>query len=193
MNSLHCSPLTLADLPAIARLDTRCFGYLWSQSAYRREIESPNSDLLGVFACDQNTPQLLAIGCTWAILEEAHITLLGVDPDYHRQGIGQWLLMQLLQAAIARHLHHATLEVRQSNTSAQALYAKFGFQVLGERKHYYSDDESALVLWKRGLQTSSTQADLAQLAIALHEKLHLFGWHPVHPLPLPTTNLCGSP
>ena len=34
-----------------------------------------------------------------------------------------------------------TLEVRVSNTLAQNLYVKYGFEVVGRRKSYYSDNK----------------------------------------------------
>ena len=40
-----------------------------------------------------------------------------------------------------------TLEVRVSNGAAQALYRSFGFEIVGRRPHYYTDDgEDALVM-----------------------------------------------
>jgi ribosomal-protein-alanine N-acetyltransferase len=41
--------LTLEDLPAAVELDRLCFGGLWTLDGYRRELESPNSDLLGLW------------------------------------------------------------------------------------------------------------------------------------------------
>ena len=40
-----------------------------------------------------------------------------------------------------------TLEVRVSNTAAQALYAKWGFLTVGRRRGYYQDNgEDALLM-----------------------------------------------
>ena len=40
-----------------------------------------------------------------------------------------------------------TLEVRASNEPAQGLYRTFGFQIVGRRPRYYTDDgEDALVM-----------------------------------------------
>ena len=42
----------------------------------------------------------------------------------------------------------ATLEVRVTNTSAQDLYHKLGFEMAAIRKHFYSDTgEDAYVMW----------------------------------------------
>ena len=153
MICVTCRSVLIPDLPDVVALDHRCLGGLWSKNAYRREIESPNSDLLLLEAiAPPDTRTIIGIGCAWAILEEAHITLLAIAPTYQGQGLGQWLLTSLLKAASDRGLTHATLEVRQSNQKAQALYAKFGFRVAGERRKYYADGENAQILWRSGLQ-----------------------------------------
>ncbi len=42
---------------------------------------------------------------------------------------------------------HAYLEVRESNDSAQKLYARFGYRKLTKRRNYYSDNnEDALLM-----------------------------------------------
>ncbi|MDB9525011.1 ribosomal protein S18-alanine N-acetyltransferase [Oscillatoria sp. CS-180] len=173
-----CRPLALRDLSQIVALDERCFGGLWSQSAYQRERESPNSDLLVLEIEDtvDQTDSLIGVGCLWAILEEAHITVLGIDPAYQRRGLGQWLLTRLLLAASDRGLTHATLEVRQSNQKAQALYQKFGFNVAGERKRYYANGENALILWKNGLQTPEFTKQLSVAQAKLREQVATRGW-----------------
>lgn len=150
--SVICRPVITSDLPNVVALDHRCLGGIWNEAAYSREIDSPNSDLLVLETSEQQTPPVIGIGCLWAILEEAHITLLGIDPHFRRQGLGRWLLIQLLQLAGDRGLTHATLEVRKSNQAALALYTGLGFRVAGERPRYYADDESALILWKSNLQ-----------------------------------------
>ncbi len=159
MISLTCQLLTEALLPAVLTLDQVCLGGLWTEAGYRREIESPNSDLLVLLADNQ----VIGLGCVWAILEEAHITTLAIHPDYHRQYLGQFLLIQLLQLARHRGLTHATLEVRAANQGALHLYQKLGFQTAGRRKRYYKDGEDALILWRNQLQTAEYQQLLVQL------------------------------
>ncbi|RZM77356.1 ribosomal-protein-alanine N-acetyltransferase [Leptolyngbya iicbica LK] len=167
-----CRPMTLSDLANVVALDHRCFGGLWNEAAYSREVHSPNSDLLVVETPAQGTRQkMIGIGCLWAILDEAHITLLGIEPQYQRLGLGRWLLIHLLRAAGDRGLTHATLEVRQSNQVALALYQSLGFQVAGERRRYYADDENALILWCSHLQDSSFLSELQAQQQQLNQKL----------------------
>jgi ribosomal-protein-alanine N-acetyltransferase len=123
------------------------------------------------------TPPLLGIACVWAILEEAHITILAVHPNYQRQGLGQVLLYALLQSAWQRGLEWATLEVRASNQVAIALYQKFGFSEVGKRKRYYQDTgEDALILWHNGLQRPDFQQTLKIWQSQIGDRLCQSGW-----------------
>lgn len=178
--SLQVQALTPQDLPAALDLDRRCLGGLWNLDGYQREIDSPNSDLLVLQRETLDThcaPALLAIGCSWTILEEAHITLLAVDLDHQRQGLGQALLYCLLKAAHDRGLERATLEVRVSNQAAIALYQKFGFQTAGRRKRYYADTgEDALVLWRGGLHHPHFPQTLTNWQQTISDRLGRSGW-----------------
>ncbi|MEM8505586.1 MAG: GNAT family N-acetyltransferase [Cyanobacteria bacterium P01_D01_bin.1] len=107
-----------------------------------------------------NSIELLGIGCLWAVLEEAHITTLAVEPRYQRKKLGLLLLTQLLLKAYDRGLTRATLEVRLSNQRARSLYQKFDFKEAGERKRYYADGENARILWCSGLQTEDCLAQI---------------------------------
>ncbi|MBW4579831.1 MAG: ribosomal protein S18-alanine N-acetyltransferase [Tildeniella nuda ZEHNDER 1965/U140] len=120
---------------------------------------------------------LLGLGCYWAILEEAHITMLAIDPAHHRQGLGQALLYALLASAYQRGLERATLEVRVSNHAALALYQKFDFREAGRRRRYYPDDgEDALVLWHGGIQTPAFSERLKVWQQQVCDRLCTSGW-----------------
>jgi ribosomal-protein-alanine N-acetyltransferase len=139
---------------------------------------------------------LLALGCSWAIAEEAHITLLAVDPAYQQQGLGQAMLYALLAAAYQRQLERATLEVRMSNQAALTLYTKFGFREAGRRKRYYQDTgEDALVLWRGGIHHPNFPQELQQWQKMVCDRLCSAGWkldlesQSLIPIPLsPTPN-----
>lgn len=184
MKFLALQPLTSKDLPEVVELDRRCLGGLWTKAGYQREIESPNSDLLILRAVNHLQGQagafdgVIGVACLWAILEEAHVTLLAVDPPYQQQGLGQLLLYALLVSAWQRGLEWATLEVRVSNQAAISLYQKVGFQSVGERRNYYQDTgENALILWRKGLQHPEFQNYLMQWRRALGDRLQQAGWY----------------
>ena len=191
-------------LSAVLELDNLCFGGLWTQEGYQRELDSPNSVLLGLFLEDSgqwdketrgqgdkekinenspplplscSPPPLLSMGCFWEIVDEAHITLLAVDPRYQRQGLGQAMLFALIAEAANRGLERATLEVRDSNQSALSLYQKFGFKIAGRRRRYYKDtNEDALILWISLLQHPDFHTTLASWYQSVSDRLAAFNW-----------------
>lgn len=92
----------------------------------------------------------------WLMLDEAHITTIGVRARYQRQGIGELLLIKSIELAQELGARVATLEVRVSNTGAQALYEKYGFKRVGLRRRYYSDNnEDALIMTTDNISSAS--------------------------------------
>lgn len=182
MQILEIQPLNPAQVSEIVVLDQMCLGGLWTAEGYLREINSPNSSLLTLSIVDrddQNSkPNLVGVSCLWSILEEAHITLLGIHPDYRRQGFGTLLLLSLLNDAIARELQWATLEVNVNNSQAINLYKKFGFEVAGIRKGYYQvTGEDASILWLKQIQRSDFKKSLIQWQQSLEADLSKNNYH----------------
>lgn len=82
--------------------------------------------------------------------KEAELLNIAVRPKYRRQGIAEQLLERGILAAKENTAERMLLEVRQSNTAAQQLYAKYQFSVIGKRKNYYQNpNEDALIMEKR--------------------------------------------
>ena len=80
------------------------------------------------------------------LVGELEITNIAVKEAYQGCGLGSQLLTNLDQIDFP-----IFLEVRASNTSAQALYQKFGFKVIGERKQYYHNPiEDAIIMKREG-------------------------------------------
>ncbi len=173
MPTLHLTPLQLEDVDAALALDQAVLGGLWQRGGYEREIESDASDLLAL----RVDAELIGIGCLWAILEEAHITTLAIAPAWQRQGLGRWLLLNLLAAAQVRQLEWATLEVRASNAAAIALYSQLGFSEVGRRKRYYHNpEEDALILWLKRLSSEPIREQLERSRDQNREQLRIRGF-----------------
>ena len=82
----------------------------------------------------------------WFMTDEAHITSIAVREPYRRLGIGELLMLAVVELAMARRSRIITLEARVSNTGAHALYKKFGFSKVGIRKGYYADNREDAVI-----------------------------------------------
>ena len=114
----------------------------------------------------------------WFIADEAHIVSLGVRPDDQRKGIGELLMLATFREARRYGVREMTLEVRASNSPAQALYRKYGFKDVGLRKRYYIDNrEDAIIM------TTPPLANL-EYAVALDSlaRSHAVRWgHTIQP------------
>jgi [ribosomal protein S18]-alanine N-acetyltransferase len=171
--------LTATEVPEVVKLDQICLGGLWKTEAYLREIESDKSTLITLcLGKSEFERQLIGMACLWSIVDEAHITLLGIHPDYRHQGLGQLLLLTLLKDAIARRLEWATLEVNEHNLAAINLYQKYGFKIAGSRKNYYQPaGDAALILWLKGIQQDAFKSSLRQWRQGLEDRLSTNSYH----------------
>jgi ribosomal-protein-alanine N-acetyltransferase len=163
--------MKLAHVPAIMEIEREAFSLPWPERAYRHELTQnelahyyvlclrPVSHLpVSVSAWHRlwrlirrrsvaDICPILGYGGFWLMYDEAHVSTLAVRVGHRRQGLGELLLVALLDEAQRLGASRATLEVRVSNEAAQTLYAKYGFKQVGQRKAYYSDNrEDALIL-----------------------------------------------
>ncbi len=115
---------------------------------------------------------ILGFGGMWVLLDEAHITTIGVEPDEQGKGLGEYLFVALLDEAIQRRATWVTLEVRVSNQAAQALYRKYGFTVQGRRPSYYSDNhEDAFIMWSDSFRDPAYRDSIERLRRGILHRL----------------------
>lgn len=141
-------PMRPEDLGQVLAIDRSSFNMPWPESAYRYELKNPMS-LLWVAEIDpeHSTSQIVGMIVMWLIVDEAHIATLAVHPEFRNQGVAHELLSVALVEAIRRGMPKATLEVRSHNRTAQQLYTRFGFEIVGHRARYYRDNnEDALIM-----------------------------------------------
>lgn len=90
----------------------------------------------------------------WLMVDEAHITAIAVAPPYRGFGVGELMMLSMVDVAREIGAQFLTLEVRVSNSVAQGLYRKYGFKDTGVRRRYYSDNnEDALIMWSDPLES----------------------------------------
>lgn len=136
-------PATFADAAAMAAIERRSFSDPWPLEGFREVFGMPGTVALVMTDHDEPVAYFLAR----EILGTAEVLNLAVVPEYRGRGLGGGLLDAGLAAVRARGGSEVFLEVRASNTLAQALYAARGFQTDGRRRAYYRrPDEDALVL-----------------------------------------------
>jgi ribosomal-protein-alanine N-acetyltransferase len=164
---LDITTMNAADIPAVLRIEGLSFTTAWPTNAFWNEI---HDNKLAHYYIGRFDDRIVAYGGIWVILDDSHITTIAAHPDVRGRKIGEEMLLFLIEDAIARGASWMTLEVRESNESAQNLYKKYGFTVVSTRRAYYSDNnENALVMWAGNLKGELYQNRLRALRSLLDQ------------------------
>ena len=130
-------------LHGIHEIETLSFASPWSMNAFREEVKSPVSHFWAMFLNDR----LLGYICFWLVDREMQLANIAVHPGFRSRGMGNALLTKMVETGLNEKAESIWLEVRESNRIARTLYEKLGFESVGKRKKYYSDnDEDAIVM-----------------------------------------------
>ena len=132
-------------VPQVAALERLCFSDPWSEASVASELDNE----LSLWLVALEGEQVAGYVGSQTVLGETDMMNLAVHPDFRRQGTAEALVTALVEALKGRGSHCLTLEVRDSNAPARALYEKLGFCQVGVRKNYYRNPkEDALILRK---------------------------------------------
>jgi ribosomal-protein-alanine N-acetyltransferase len=158
---VHLVPMRRRHLRAVLRIESQVYPRPWSLPLFMSELNLRTSRAYYVARVDGNVVGYAGLMLTG---DDGHVTTIAVDPAWHRHKIGTRLLLNLAREGRHRSARHLTLEVRMSNTGAQALYRRFGFRPAGIRKNYYLEtNEDAMVMWADDIDTDDYAARLAEL------------------------------
>jgi [ribosomal protein S18]-alanine N-acetyltransferase len=163
--SVRVEAMRLDDLPAVQSIEQASFTTPWPAHAYRNELETNRLAQYLVVRADSD---VVGYAGVWLMVDEAHVTTFAVHPAWRRRGIGERLLLAVIDVAVARGAREVTLEVRLSNLPARRLYEKYGFRPVGLRPNYYSDDrEDALIMTTDLLDSERMRTRIAGLRAGL--------------------------
>jgi ribosomal-protein-alanine N-acetyltransferase len=180
--------MRLEDIPRVVEIERQAFPSPWPARAYRYEVSQNHLAHYFVACCrDEERPyegspeeagilrrlppwshrehsdqhRIVGYCGFWVVAQEAHISTIAVDPQYRGLGIGQLLLLTAIEKAMDLDAMLVSLEVRVSNFAAQSLYRKYGFEVVGRRPRYYSDNrEDALIMTADHITSAAYQRTL---------------------------------
>lgn len=154
-----------SDIDQVHALEESIFPTPWTRKSYEFELErNPASEQWVIEAwAEHNEWIVIAYSVCWQLGDELHIANLAVAPKFRRRGLGRRLLHHVLVRAAERGMKSATLEVRSGNQAARALYTSFGFEVVGRRKRYYSNNhEDALLMQLAHLDPVALGSELSK-------------------------------
>ena len=141
-------PLTIDNLPEVLHLNLRCFrnGDNYTKHTFEYLLSEPRTLSYRVV-----TPEDKLVGFAFVMVNEAaaaHLTTIGVAPEHRRRRIAANLLIHVENALRKRDVATLMLEVRVSNTEAQELYRRTGYNVVQRINKYYNNGEDCFLMMK---------------------------------------------
>lgn len=137
-------PMTTSHIPQVEEIERTCFPDPWSRKLLEDLLRDERT--VSLAAVDGDGAVLGYVSLSW-VLDEGHINNVAVRPDCRRMGIATALLEALRRQGVEKGLSFLTLEVRESNRGARALYAGLGFAEAGQRRGYYlHPKEDAIIM-----------------------------------------------
>ena len=157
-------PVDKRHLKAIMAIDAQVYPTPWSRRLWQQELEREHR----LYRCAVRDGSVVGVVGVLLAADDAHVMTVAVDPAAQRSGVATALMLAAAEEAIAAGAKALTLEVRVSNTGAQALYRRFGLAPVGHRRGYYEPDgEDALVMWAHDIDGPEYEARLRGIAAEL--------------------------
>lgn len=142
--TLELAPMTRHDLAEVSEIEQRSYPFPWTYGVFADSLAANYRAWVG-----REGDRIVAYALMMVVLDEVHLLNITVAPERQGNGLGKLLLEHLFDDARAQGCRYMFLEVRPSNTTALAMYRRFGFAVIGERRGYYpavNGREDAIVM-----------------------------------------------
>ncbi|MGR3741388.1 ribosomal protein S18-alanine N-acetyltransferase [Companilactobacillus sp. DQM5] len=117
----------------------------WSKQTYIFELTNRKNIYLLV---EQRNDIVGIVGLSKRNKNEAHITNIGVIPEFQNNGVGHFLLEILFKMVQENDFKKLTLEVDSKNDNAIRLYKSLEFNEIRVNKNYYDNGHDAIELCK---------------------------------------------
>lgn len=149
--ALRCA--TRDDLDALWAVEQSAHEHPWTRDLLAAEFDTSQSRVW--CACDEGGA-VVGLLVFWVIGDLVDILDVAVHRAAQRRGIARTMVGALFEACAGQGVVEITLEVREHNVPARALYERSGFKAVGRRARYYSDTGEAAVLMSASVQAQSS-------------------------------------
>ena len=172
--------MTLDDIDTVLAIDKHSFPTPAKARLYTYELTQNNLAHYQVLQINQRDQRNTILGYAgyWLIGDEVHVSTIAIHPQWRGQGLGELLLVNQLSMAYEDDARLVTLEVRESNAVAQALYKNYEFIIVGERRSYYKDTGESAILMTLEPLDENYHAWLKRKQVTLFTRLQGEGQRP---------------
>lgn len=140
---INIREMQVGDLERVCELEKQAFPDTRSQNNIEYEVLENSLSFAYVVEKDRS---IIGYAIYWRVDTEAHLLDFAIDKNYRRKQIGSSLLSYLINDWRLKKIQEGHLETRRSNVAARNMYLKYGFEVIGVRKNYYSKEKEDAIL-----------------------------------------------
>lgn len=137
------------DFEQVLEIERECFKQPYTSKELEYEFyENPVNKII-VVEDEQKVVGFIDFLITF---NSSTIMQIAVTSNYRGKGIATQLLAEMENSfpkEIDEMVETITLEVRESNEAAKALYLKNGYEIVTVKQNYYKDGENAIYMFKR--------------------------------------------
>lgn len=141
-NNITIQKMSKQDLQYLKETLTSEFDDFWTYSILEKEYYGENTTYI---VAKQNN-ELIGFAGILNIIDEANIMNIVTRKNMRNLGVGTLLLSELINISKLQKMKSITLEVNEHNLPAISLYKKFNFDIIGLRKKYYNNEDSAIIM-----------------------------------------------
>lgn len=134
------------DIESVIELELNCFSETLGYEMFKRDLME---NIYALYYVYEINDKIVGYVSSWVLSDKAEILNFCVEESFRNKGIGNELLLKIINEIKNLGATNISLEVRESNTNAINLYLKNGFTKEYIRKEYYKNLENAILMIKK--------------------------------------------
>ncbi|MFA5255948.1 MAG: ribosomal protein S18-alanine N-acetyltransferase, partial [Candidatus Omnitrophota bacterium] len=132
---VHVRWMIRRDMPEVLAIEPEAFEFPWSEEDFIRCLRQRNN--VGMVA--EHDDKVVGFMIYGLQKKRIHVLNFAVAGDYRRQGVGSQMVAKLIAKLSNQEFSNITLEVRETNISAQLFFRENGFRAVATLHGYYAD------------------------------------------------------
>jgi [ribosomal protein S18]-alanine N-acetyltransferase len=154
-------------MPEVLQTEQMSFAYAWTEEDFLRCLRQRNC--IGMVA--ESGEKVIGFMIYELHKAKLHILNFAVHSDWRRQSVGSQMVAKLISKLSSHRRTRITLEVRETNLSAQVFFGKQGFKAMRVLRAFYEDSgEDAYLMEYRFADAPAEEFEEAINRIAQYEE-----------------------
>ena len=164
---VHIRWMIRRDMPEVLQTEQESFEFSWTEEDFLRCLRQRNC--IGMVA--EQGEKVVGFMIYELHKSKLHILNFAVSPSCRRQAVGSQMVAKLISKLSSHRRTKITLEVRETNLSAQLFFRTQGFKAVRVLRAYYEDSgEDAFLMHYRLADDASEDMEDAVNRIAQYEE-----------------------